>query len=261
MDKAACNLIVGIQSGNCTSLPDSLNSINFGSSLNEGSPTKSDEHDAASSLSENKPVMMIANTNLNFMQGGKIPSIVIDSNENTNNNTSNETTRVGFAALPLVARRRSFSNKRATSLLVRFKDGEEKASKIEKIKMKILENKQQKTNDESSKSVSNGSIIQNSPNKTFESNASTNNTPKNVARTNTTTTSSLKRKEEIDQSLYLPVEETVLTIEQETPVKEKTNENQLIRSLTKPFSTIRRQANKLINIHVLLDKSCPDIKS
>ena len=258
MDKASCNLIVGIQSGNCTSLPDSLNSINFGSSLNESSPTKSDEHDAL--LSENKPVMMIANTNLNFMQGGKIPSIVIDSNENSNN-TSNETNRVGFAALPLVARRRSFSNKRATSLLVRFKDGEEKASKLEKIKMKILENKQQKTNDESSKSVSNGSIIQNSPNKSFESNASTNNTPKNVARTNTTTTCSLKRKEEIDQSLYLPVEETVLTIEQETPVKEKTNENQLIRSLTKPFSTIRRQANKLIKIHVLLDKSCPDIKS
>lgn len=213
MDELKSSLAVSSQS-NCTSLPDSLNYINNSSSENNTSRNDLTPH---SQNHHQSGIMM------------RIPSIVICSNENDAANSSNcvvSEKPTTAATLPLVSTRR-LSNKRATSLLVRFNNNDEKLaklSKLERIRMKIYDGKHKA----SDMGNSNTNIIN-------DSNVGANQTP--IKNNGSILSGSRKNRDETESN-----ENTTTTFDlNETPTREVRFNDQLIRSLTKPF---RRQANK-----------------
>lgn len=202
---------------NCTSLPDSLNNINFDICKNPVSKQYYEQ-------SKNKVV-----NNLYFKQINQIPSIVINSNE-----VEPET-----LALGVIPRRSSNMAKRATSLLVRFSNEDKVLSKQGKTRMKILAKKLRIED-------GHGGI------EVVDTRNADADTITAIMQKVATTAILPKKRDEADSGLCSANEETNIVIsdqqslQMETPFKEfKVNEKQqLIRSLTKPFSNIRRQANK-----------------
>lgn len=221
MNDLKSSLAVSSQS-NCTSLPDSLNYINNSSSENTS------RNDLTPHTQNHQSGLMM-----------RIPSIVICSNENdAANNSPNSVvteklttiTAAAAATLPLVSSRR-LSNKRATSLLVRFNNNDEKLaklSKLERIKMKIYDGKQHKTSDTGN---SNTNII-------TDPNVVGNQTP---IKNGSILSCSRKNRDETESTENTTQFEAKTYDLNETPTREVRFNDQLIRSLTKPF---RRQANK-----------------
>jgi hypothetical protein len=209
-----CTLKTVSSQSNCTSLPDCLDQINLG----DGTQTPS-------SLTQS-PLNFIVNTNNSNINNGlvsnkKIPSIIINSSNN------DDITQI--SELPY----KNPLNKRCSSLLVRFNQNNAgKLSKREQIKLKILENKAAV---DAAKSPNGDAVgVQ----------QIANGVEKN-------------KREEADSGLCSANEEAVdvknseqcedVEAQHENSKDVKLSERQqLIRSLTRPFTTIRRQANRLI---------------